>query len=296
MSPSLASSPIRSTFPDTKASGRSSPAPANGGKPATAKGRQNSIQTTVEKGASPAPTKQNGTVAGTPDLAAAAVVTGKTITEVKASMKESATNSKGEHVLEDVDKEDLDLIGGIVVGERKNSTMKREEPETNGDAMQGIQTTTVTLTKSGRASKPSTPALQQFPEPVRSRSSRNTIETASSNSNKRSHKKGAGAAAQQLIISQQQNNQASEADEGSSMQGSSPFFSNLTFQFFEMTVLYHLSYHYPNIIMTQVTMKTQRLARMNLDIATVTVLVTGKWWGVMRETVRGNGFTWSVWG
>jgi hypothetical protein len=48
--------------------------------------------------------------------------------------------------------------------------------------------------------------------------------------------------------------------------------------------------------MTQATMKTQRLARMNLDIATVTVLVTGKWWGVMRETVRGNGFTWSVWG
>lgn len=129
-------------------------------------------------------------------------------------MKETGTTSK-EHLLEDAAKDDPEMVGGLVVGNRKDSTMKREDTETNGDVMQGIQITTVTTTKSGRASKPSTPAIPQFPEPVRSRSSRNALEAASSN--KRSHKKGAGAAAQQQFLAQQQ---TSELDDGaSSMQG-----------------------------------------------------------------------------
>jgi hypothetical protein len=115
-------------------------------------------------------------------------------------MKESANNSKGEHLLEDVEQDKPEMVGGLVVGSRKDSVAKREESEPNGDAMQGIQTqVTIVTTKSGRASKPSTPAIPTFPEPVRSRSQRNTIENASSN--KRSHKKGAGAAAQ--LIAQQ---------------------------------------------------------------------------------------------
>lgn len=127
-------------------------------------------------------------------------------------MKESAANSKGEHLLEDVEQADPDIVGGLVVGSRKESALKREEAESNGDAMQGIQTTTITTTKSGRASKPSTPAIPSFPDPVRSRSSRNALEAASSN--KRSHKKGAGAAAQ--LIAQQ----TVEIDDGaSSLQG-----------------------------------------------------------------------------
>jgi hypothetical protein len=127
-------------------------------------------------------------------------------------MKEAGNGSKGEGVQSATDKEDLETDGEVAGGERRNSTMKREEPETNGDSMQGIQSTTVTTTKSGRASKPSTPALSQFPDPVRSRSSRNALEAGSNN--KRSHKKGAGAAAQQLVAQR-----VSEADEGSSIQG-----------------------------------------------------------------------------
>lgn len=102
-------------------------------------------------------------------------------------------------MLEDVEQDPPEVIGGLVVGSRKDSVAKREEPDSNGDAMQGIQTTTVTMTKSGRASKPSTPAIPSFPEPVRSRSQRNAIDNSSTN--KRSHKKGAGAAAQ--LIAQQ---------------------------------------------------------------------------------------------
>jgi hypothetical protein len=209
MSPSLASSPIRTTFPESKLTGRMSPAPTNGGQPASSRARQNSTQSVVEP-ARQSSVRTNGV--NTPDLRPAAEATGRTIAEVKLTMKETATNSK-EHLLEDVDKEDAEMVGGIVVGNRKDSIMKREDTETNGDAMQDIQITTVT-TKSGRASKPSTPAIPQFPEPVRSRSSRNALEAASIN--KRSHKKGAGAAAQQQLLAQQN----SELDDGASdMQG-----------------------------------------------------------------------------
>jgi hypothetical protein len=209
MSPSLASSPIRPTFPESKLSGRASPQPINGGRPASSRARQNSTQSVVEPVKQSSVFKANG--ASTPDLTPVAEATGRTIAEVKSTMKETATSSK-EHLLEDVDKDDADLVGGLVVGNRRDSTMKREDTETNSDVMQGIQVTAVT-TKSGRASKPSTPAIPQFPEPVRSRSTRNALDTASSN--KRSHKKGAGAAAQQLLA--QQN---SEVDDGaSSIQG-----------------------------------------------------------------------------
>ncbi|KAL2070130.1 hypothetical protein VTL71DRAFT_14810 [Oculimacula yallundae] len=189
MSPSLASSPIRSTFPDLKM--KDTPPPTNG-RP-TAKGRQNSAQATIEKTPqSSASTKPNGI--NTPDLAAAAAITGRSVPEIKASMKETANNSK-EHLLEDVEQDTPGIIGGVVVGNRKDSIAKEE----NVEPMQNIQLTTVT-TKSGRASKPSTPAIPQFPEPIqRSRSSR----AAETSNSKRSHKKGAGQAAQ--LAAQQSN-------------------------------------------------------------------------------------------
>ncbi|TVY58873.1 Transcriptional regulatory protein PHO23 [Lachnellula cervina] len=199
MSPSITSSPIRSTFPDTK---RGSPAPTNG-RPVASRARQNSTQSIVENARQreSSTTKQNGTSVSTPDLGTAATITGRSIIpEVKATMKESANNSKGEHMLVPVQKDKPEIISSVVVG-KKDAVTKREGSETNGDSMQAIQQTTVTTTKSGRASKPSTPAIPQFPDPPpRSRSSRNALE-ATSNHNKRSHKKGAGAAAQ--LIAQQ---------------------------------------------------------------------------------------------
>ncbi|EKD17750.1 uncharacterized protein L3040_008064 [Drepanopeziza brunnea f. sp. 'multigermtubi'] len=188
MPPSLASSPIRSTFPEIagKTGGKGTPPPTNG-RPTAARGRQNSTQSLVEKRPqSPASSKPNGT--STPDLAAAATVTGRSIPEVKATMKETANNSK-EQLVEEVQPEEAGGVGGAVVGNRRDSTAK-VEPETNLDNLL-LQNTT---TKSGRASKPSTPAILQFPDPNRSRSSRAT--ESSNVSNKRSHKKGAGQAAQ----------------------------------------------------------------------------------------------------
>ncbi|TEY73495.1 hypothetical protein BOTCAL_0077g00140 [Botryotinia calthae] len=201
MSPSLASSPIRTTFPDIKPPGRASPAPVNGGRPASARARQNSVQSladTTRQAQSSASNKLNGNTPGTPDLAAAASVTGKTVPEVKATMKEAGTNGKGEHVLEDAQPQNPEVLGAIVVGNSRESMKREEIVESNGDSMQGIQSTTIT-TKSGRASKPSTPAMPSFVEPPRSRSSRSIPDTISTA--KRSHKKGAGAAAQ--LIAQQ---------------------------------------------------------------------------------------------
>lgn len=196
MSPSLASSPIRSTFPETKPASTGTPPPTNG-RPASIRARQNSTQSVIEKRAPPeVASKQNGHTASTPDLGTATTITGRSVPEVKASMKETGSNSKGDHLLEDSNQGSPDMVGGLLVGSRKGSTTtKQEEPESNGDSVQDIQSTTITMTKSGRASKPSTPAIPQFPETVRSRSSR-ALETSSVN--KRSHKKGAGAAAQLL--------------------------------------------------------------------------------------------------
>lgn len=106
-------------------------------------------------------------------------------------MKESAANGK-ERLLEDIDQADPDVVGALLVGNRKDSIVK--ESDASGDNAHSS-----TTTKSGRASKPSTPAIPTFPESARSRSSRNAAEN---NANKRSHKKGAGVAAQLLVAQQ----------------------------------------------------------------------------------------------
>jgi len=216
MSPSIASSPIHNTFGDSKSQGRTSPVPTNGGRPTAARVRQNSIQSVVDNArarpSSSSSNKPNGTTIGTPELGSVAVATGRSITEVKATMKESAVNSKGERMLEDADEDNLEMRGGLVVSGRRDSTMKREDSEANGSTILPPITTTITTTKSGRASKPSTPALQSFPtEPIRSRASRTALEQTVTN-NKRSHKKGAGQAAQ--LIAAQQHSAAAD-DEGS---------------------------------------------------------------------------------
>lgn len=129
---------------------------------------------------------------GAADLNAVAGVTGRSVSEVKSTMKESASNSKGEHMIEDADQDNPDMRGAVVVGSRKDSSLKREDSIVNGESTPSAPVTT----KSGRASKPSTPAIPSFPEPTpRSRSSRNNLDN--SGKEKRSHKKGHGQAEQQ---------------------------------------------------------------------------------------------------
>lgn len=191
MSPAMVSSPLHNTFAEAK-TGRGSPMPSSS-RPASGRARQNSTQSAIDNSRRPASSASNK-VNGAPDLGVVVAATGRTVTEVKATMRESASNAKGEHMIEGTGNDEGDLKGGLVVGSRKDSLLKREDIELNGDAM-SANTPSIT-TKSGRASKPSTPAIPSFPEPVRSRSSRGALEAIGTN--KRSHKKGAGAAAQLL--------------------------------------------------------------------------------------------------
>lgn len=215
ISPSMASFPINSTFADSKSQGRVSPVPTNGGKPVTVRARQNSIQSAMDNAkarpSSSSSNKPNGTTIGTPELGSITGVTGRSATEVKTSVKESAVNPKSEHASEDRDEDAPETRGALGVGGRKEPAMKREEAEVNGTTIPPAINTAITTTKSGRASKPSTPALQSFPEPVRSRSSRIVVEQTGSS--KRSHKKGAGHAAQLMAA---QNNADDEASRGQS--------------------------------------------------------------------------------
>jgi hypothetical protein len=196
ISPTIASSPIRTTFPEPKILNRISPPLTNGARPVASRARQNSTQSIVENSrprqGSVTSIKPNGVSASAPDIPAATTVTGKIQPEIKTSLKELA-NGKVDQLPEETTLILPAIPINNIVSSRNDSVPKKEEPETNGGAVQIIQQSLVT-TKSGRASKPSTPAMPSFPDPPRSRSSRNALDNGSHN--KRSHKKGAGAAAQ----------------------------------------------------------------------------------------------------
>ncbi|KAI1766857.1 hypothetical protein GGR53DRAFT_181689 [Hypoxylon sp. FL1150] len=196
LSPSIAASPIQPNF-DAKVAIRGSPAPSTTSvRPASSRARQNSIQSNVEanrpRPASSASNRPNGVAAATPEL----VVTGhngirppidnKLSREPPATVKIEASKEETVHTIASASSEP--------VNGRKNSIARGDdaEPKAGESTLSQVATaTTVVTTKSGRASKPSTPALGSFPDPPppppRSRSARNATTT----NTKRSHKKGA---------------------------------------------------------------------------------------------------------
>ncbi|KAI0181806.1 hypothetical protein GGR52DRAFT_56446 [Hypoxylon sp. FL1284] len=201
LSPSVAASPIQPNF-DPKVVARGSPAPSTASaRPASSRARQNSIQSNVE-GSRPRPTssasnRPNGVAVAAPEL----LVTGHNGVRPQADRKSSKEPPPAVKVETSKD-ETVHTIAsaagnGTSGSGRKDSIGKGDESELKaGDAIhtQVATATTVVTTKSGRASKPSTPALGSFPDPPhRSRSARNTSTT----NTKRSHKKGA---AQQMAV------------------------------------------------------------------------------------------------
>ncbi|KAI1139813.1 hypothetical protein F5Y05DRAFT_380171 [Hypoxylon sp. FL0543] len=209
LSPSIAPSPIQPNLDHPKVVARNSPAPSTtSARPASSRARQNSIQSNVENGrqrpTSSASNRPNGGTAATPELTTAQNGTRPT-TDTKITKETTATvkieSSREEAVLSIAS-------ASSTVASSKNVT-KADDPEPKGDPLQtpSAAATTVVTTKSGRASKPSTPAIGSFPDPPpRSRSSRN----ASTGNAKRSHKKGA---AQQVAA------RAADEDANSSVQG-----------------------------------------------------------------------------
>lgn len=200
MSPSVASSPVLGNFPDFSKPVRSSPAPSTATRPASSRARQNSTQSNVENGrprpSPPAPNKPNGNAVGTPDVVTQS--NGGRATNDSKPQKENSAPSKPEGIKTE---NEVQVISSTPVpnGSKKETTAKAtEENEAKRDSATPVAppvTAPAVTTKSGRASKPSTPALATFAEAATARSRPSRASDSNNPPVKRSHKKGASAAA-----------------------------------------------------------------------------------------------------
>lgn len=175
MSPSVVSSPVLTALPETKLPPRQSPAPGAGPRPVSSRARTNSLQSAnVEankvRPPSSASNKPNGNAPATPDLATPTVNPTRPTQEVKVS-KETSAPAKIEVAKKDVERRES--VSALVAVTSKKETKVEDNDRKSESVPPAPQAPTVT-TKSGRASKPSTPALATFQEAARPRSSRNT--------------------------------------------------------------------------------------------------------------------------
>ncbi|KAK4194195.1 putative transcriptional regulatory protein [Triangularia verruculosa] len=253
MSPSVASSPVVGAFPDTTKGSRASPIPTTiiPPRPASSRARQSSTQLNPEVGrqraASVASTKPNGNAPDTPNLSQFAegpktstetkvqketpipaptpqLEPLRTETEIPPPVLEPLHNSNNKKEI--AAKVYTAPMAAVAASEERSEPKK--EKEKDSIASPAVQPTPINTvkTKSGRASKPSTPSLGTFAEAAptttgvqtekptatsRSRPSRNTSEAASTTdkdktgasststsattTSKRSHKKGASISA-----------------------------------------------------------------------------------------------------
>ncbi|KAI1820031.1 hypothetical protein F4861DRAFT_543356 [Xylaria intraflava] len=212
VSPSI-QSPTPQPNPGDKPLVRGSPAPSTAApRPASSRARQNSIQSNVENSrqrpVSSASNRPNSVAIAPPEALVVpngprAFVEPKAMPPaiIKTEPSKEETNNHN-HL--------WNAANGV---HKKDHPPKPDVPESKGEPAQNQpqNTGTVVTTKSGRASKPSTPALGSFPDAApRSRSSRNTSTTA-----KRSHKKGASQhAAPARIVDEDTNSSGQGDDEG----------------------------------------------------------------------------------
>ncbi|CAJ2510762.1 Uu.00g063870.m01.CDS01 [Anthostomella pinea] len=216
LSPSTVSSPVQATFADPKTTARTSPAPsANASRPASSRARQNSIQSNVENGrqrpASSASNKPNGIAIVAPEIAA--IPRGPRQTTEPKAPKEPAIAAIKTETSKEEPKRSPPITTNASGSSKKEGAAKGDESEAKGDTGPAVQptATTVVTTKSGRASKPSTPALGNFPDSApRSRSARNTMSTTTT---KRSHKKGAAQQAIAARLADEDANSSAQGDE-----------------------------------------------------------------------------------
>ncbi|KAK4122838.1 hypothetical protein N657DRAFT_656905 [Parathielavia appendiculata] len=238
MSPSVTSSPVIGTLPDPAKGGRGSPAPsAAAPRSASSRARQNSTQSNAENArqrpASAVANKPNGHPQGTPDPGQPSNGQ-KANPDVKAQKETTVPIVNKPSPLKPETDEHPPAAEPAQNGSKKeNPTIAYEDlvplkKESSSLAIQPTPASSV-RTKSGRASKPSTPAIATFAEaasttastvPSRSRSSRNNTDSAAGASStttttsisttssttataKRSHKRGASVSATATQAAQQ---------------------------------------------------------------------------------------------
>lgn len=219
MSPSTTSSPVMGPFPDPKVPAQASPAPSSTPRPpASSRARQNSIQSNVENSkarpsSSAAANKTNGDGDNTPEPASTAATLPKSGQDSKPTKEEGAP-IKTELIKKETEKpESASTTTATSTSSIHNKDGKPEEADQKSESLPAPVPPPVT-TKSGRASKPSTPALATFQEAAAA-ASRSRPSRAEGTNSRKSHKKS-GPVAQQPLIQQVQ---AADTDASSSMQG-----------------------------------------------------------------------------
>ncbi|OLN92193.1 Transcriptional regulatory protein PHO23 [Colletotrichum chlorophyti] len=180
MPTSVASSPVLSTFPEPtlprgSPTPSATPIPAAPKPPTASRAKQSTIQMTADNGKQSRPpssasasAKPNGAPPPMPDVAPQAPTVPKPAAETKLAVKESSAPPAPELAKKKAEP-------SMPAVKPKKETPKPEEPETPIDPAQPVQTAiAATVTKSGRASKPSTPAMATFQEAARPKSARTT--------------------------------------------------------------------------------------------------------------------------
>ncbi|KAJ3473149.1 hypothetical protein NLG97_g10487 [Lecanicillium saksenae] len=181
--PSATSSPVISNISEPKTG--VSPAPTSAPRPASSRARQNSINSASENGKARRPSvtakATNGSTADKPDV----------IAEKPTSITEVPVPIKSEPGKKDGDKQDGSTITAPTASKKESKT---DPPEVKAESTPSLPQPATVTTKSGRASKPSTPALATFQEAAAARASRTRNDGA-----KKTQRKGSTAhlAAQQ---------------------------------------------------------------------------------------------------
>ncbi|KAH8130196.1 hypothetical protein ACSS6W_005438 [Trichoderma asperelloides] len=221
MSPSAASSPVMGTLPETKTpasrpSPVPTPAPAPVPRPTTSRARQNSIASNSEASKARPPSsaakKTNGNIPSTPEIV-------QTTNWVRpnhdsegnkdpiVTVKIEPSPKEPEQMEDKPAATPTIAIATTSSSSRRNS--KVEEADRKSEPTQSTpQSTGMVTTKSGRASKPSTPALPSFSDAAAARP-RTTRNVEPAGNGKKSQKKGTTQALAQLV----------DEDGNSSMQG-----------------------------------------------------------------------------
>ncbi|KAK5998103.1 Transcriptional regulatory protein PHO23 [Cladobotryum mycophilum] len=193
ISPSTTTSPVLGALPEPKATSRPSPPTSAPPRPTSSRARQNSLQSNSENGKAvrpPPPTnnKPNGNTPSTPELAQQNNWP-RPVNEPKPA-KEVPVTVKTEPAPKEVERTDIAPLPVPIVSNGRRESKAAEDADRKSEISQSLQqSASAVTTKSGRASKPSTPALPSaFQEPVRSRTTRNA-EPTNNNGKKAQQKK-----------------------------------------------------------------------------------------------------------
>ncbi|KAH6607963.1 hypothetical protein Trco_004276 [Trichoderma cornu-damae] len=228
MSPSAASSPVLGALPETKVPpSRPSPVPVPAAptpvpRPTTSRARQNSIQSNSEASKARPPSsaskKTNGNIPSTPEIVPAAnwprpSQDSEPNKEPAVTVKTEPSPKEPEQVDDKPAATPLAAATNAPSSSRRNSRV--EETDRKSEPVQpALQSAGIVTTKSGRASKPSTPALPSFQDAAAARPRTTRNMEPISNGKKTQQKRGTTGAQVPAQLADEDGNSSMQGDDG----------------------------------------------------------------------------------